>query len=213
MATSKRDTVAAATEAPTGVNRVKFANKTESAVVSSETEAEFVKPLYIQEKSMVRAFISIYDNTGLKLKTFDRVVITQLNGSESDRVARTAIADGEHLRYLGRAPRQLTFTAAFYNTANYPWLDEFMVTWDKWLRGSALQEKNAYAYLKIDERIYKGTFTGYQYAQTGENNTVVVGSIVMDIKDVIVGEYSSLPASVQSSSVIKELYSVTKEKI
>jgi len=180
---TKRDDVLAATEAPTGLNRVKYANRTENAPVVVDDE-EFIKPRYLQPKDQVRGYISIYSG-GTKIKTFKKVIISNLNSADQERIARTPIKDREHRRPMGKGPMQLTFNASFYNTVNEPWFDNFMEIWNKYLRASKLAELNADAYLHIDERIYKGSFAGYQYAETAENDTVVVGSLVMDVDEVM----------------------------
>jgi hypothetical protein len=216
MAETKRDQVNAATEATTGTNRVRFANKVSSTSTAAESE-EFVKPVYLQPKGPSRAYIAIYEDGGSLLKKFDKVVISNLTSGDSERVARTPVRDGVHRRHLGRDGRQITFNAQFYNTANQPWFDNFVDTWNKWLRGTRLDELNAYAYVKIDERIYKGTFFSYNYAETGENDTIIIGSMVMDIDDVINNQGStSSTGSQQVDAIVKEIYSngveVVKDK-
>jgi hypothetical protein len=206
MAETKRDQVNAATEATTGTNRVKFANKVSGAQTPAETD-EFVKPVYLQSKTSSRAYISINDSTGALLKKFDKVMISNLTSGDAERVARTPVRDGVHRRHLGRDGRQITFNAQFYNTVNEPWFENFMDTWNKWLRGTRLDELNAYAYVKIDERIYKGTFFSYNYAETGENDTIIVGSMVMDVDDVFYNQgLSSSTSATVTDSVVKELY-------
>jgi hypothetical protein len=215
MATDQRDKVAAATEAITGLNRIMFANKTE-AYKKQESEEEFVRPVYLKPKDSVRGYISIYSDGGEKLKTFHNIIISNLNSSDMERVARTAVRDGEHRRHLGRAARQITFTAAFFNTFNEPWFDNFIDLWNNWLRGSRLDELKAHAYVKIDERIYKGTFSGYQYAESGENDTLIVSSLIMDVDDVFYNPIVPATAAEQDDAVFKIIYTegvkVVKDK-
>jgi len=212
MATEQRDKVAAATEALTGLNRIMFANKTEN-YSATQTDEDFNRPVYLRPKDSVRGYISIYSETGEKLKSFQKVIISNLSSGDTERVARTAIRDGEHRRHMGRAARQISFTVAFFNTVNEPWFDNFIDVWNNWLRGSRLDELNAYAYVKIDERIYKGTFAGYQYAESGENDTLIIGSLVMDVDDVIYSPMEPSTPSQQADAIIKAIYTEGMETI
>lgn len=175
----KRDTLLAVNE---GKARILFANK-KITTFYPKPEEDFKKPTFLYTEDQ-KASITVYYG-GKKKYTIQRLIVMGVRGADSDRIARTAIYDGEYRRAIGRNPRTIVFSIGFYDTLNEPWFNDFMQKWEKDMRPSVLQENKGAIYVKVGDCIYKGMITAIEQAKTVEDMLVTTCSMQFDVDDII----------------------------
>lgn len=91
-----------------------------------------------------------------------------------------------YLSSSGDNPRSLQVRGVLLEGKNFPWLREWRVNYEKYLRGSRALQYNAEVYLTVGNTLYVGTMTSSSInRQASTSSAIVPFTFVMILRDII----------------------------
>jgi hypothetical protein len=105
--------------------------------------------------------------------------VTGLQGGYSERYQLLEMYDGFDLTLLGERPITLQITLVVYNTSNLNWRDQWIYTWNNYIRATKVVERKERTLLVSDNLILEGFFLSYSFSESGSSDSGIPINLTM----------------------------------